>query len=109
MAETIKLTSPEQRELFGLTESLSVGSQQTKKRQTNAYRGREETRQLILRACTYRELCLREIAKELTRSKSPQLRAMVYEMCHDGLLVGQKTTTHNGLVVYKFIAARQAT
>jgi len=106
MAQSIKLTSPEQRELFGLTESLPIGSQQTKTRQTASYRGREETRQLILRACTYRELCLREIAKELNRSKSPELRNMCYELCHDGLLVAKKDTTHNGLVGYKFITAR---
>lgn len=104
MAQTIDLTHPEQRELFGLTESMSIGSQQTKKRQKQPYRGREETRTLILRACSSRELCLREIAKDLDRSKSPQLRDLVYELCQDGLLTARQDKTYNGLTVYKFIA-----
>jgi len=104
----IELSSVEQRELFGLdAETVLIPSQQSKKQQKKPSWGRDEARTLILRACTYHELTIREIAKELDRAKSPHLRAMVYELCHDGLLVARKDITHNNLVVYKFIAARK--
>lgn len=104
MAQKIDLSSPEQRELFGLTESLSIGSQRSKKRQEPSYRGREESRRLILHACHHREMTIREIAKELDRSKSPQLRVLVYELCQEQLLTARQDQTPNGLTVYKFIA-----
>lgn len=101
----IDLTTPSQRELFGMdTVTVLTPSQQSKKGEKRSRWGREDARQMILRACSYRELTIREIAKELDRAKTPYLYALVYEMCNDGLLTARQDVTYNKLTVYKFIA-----
>lgn len=106
MAQTIQLTSPEQRELFGLDATVTERSQQLKKVQKYSRRGSDEARTMILHACTYREMTRLDIAKALDRAKTPFLIALIESMVQDGLLRCRSDTMPNGVIVYKYIAAR---
>lgn len=104
----IELSSTTQRELFGLSdETVTERSQQTKKRHTVSWRGSQETHQLILQKCTYQELTRLDIAKALDRAKTPHLIRTIEQMVIDGFLRRTDDVMPNGVVVYKYIAARR--
>ncbi len=104
MAQTIQLTSPEQRELFGLDGTVAERSQQLKKVQKQSRWGRQEAQDMIIRACSYRELTRREITKALDRSKCPWMIALIEGMVKDGFLTCRSDTMPNGVIVYKYIS-----
>jgi hypothetical protein len=104
MAQTIQLTSPEQRELFGLDGTVTERSQQLKKVQKQSRWGRRDAEQMILKACAYRELTRLEIAKALDRAKTPHLIALIESMVKEGYLSVRTDTMPNSVIVYKYIA-----
>lgn len=59
---------------------------------------------MILKACAYRELTRRDIAKALDRAKTPHLIALIESMVTDGFLTCRSDTMPNGVIVYKYIA-----
>lgn len=101
----IDLTTPEQRELFGLDDGTVSGrSQGVKKHHERLRWGRHDAKQRILQLCSYRELSRREIAKELGLTKSPHFRALIQEMVEEGLLFEETGIMPNGTIIYKYIA-----
>lgn len=104
MAKTIVLTSPEQRELFGLDETVSGRSQEVRKHQERVRWGRQDAKQRIVQACSYRELSRLEIAKTLGLTKSPHFRTLIQEMVEERLLVEETGVMPNGVIIYKYIA-----
>lgn len=104
MAQTIQLTQPEQRALFGLDDTVTERSQQLKKDQKQSRWGRQDAKQRIAQACAYRELTRLDIAKTLDRTKSPYLIALIESMVKEGYLSCRTDTMPNGVIVYKYIA-----
>lgn len=100
----IDLTTPEQRELFGLEDGTVSGrSQGVKTHQDRQRWGRDAAKQRIVQACSYRELSRLEIAKALGLTKSPHLRALIQEMVSDGMLIEETGVMPNGVIIYKYI------
>lgn len=104
MAQTIQLTSPEQRELFGLNETVTEPSQRVKRHQGQSRRGGRDTMQIILQTCHLREATRSDIAKALDRAKTPHLIAIIERMVDDGYLERQEHSWVNGVTMYKYIA-----
>lgn len=104
MAQKIDLTSPEQRELFGLDATVTKPSQQTRRSHDYSRRGGRDTMQIILQSCHHREMTRSGIAKALDRAKTPYLVAMIERMVDDGYLERREATWINGVTMYKYIA-----
>lgn len=104
----IELYSTEQRKLLGFDdETVTQRSQQTKTRHKASWRGSQETQRIILQSCTYQELTRMDIAKALDRAKTPHLIKTIEQMVTDGFLRRTDDVMPNGVIVYKYITARQ--